>query len=486
MAALALHDTMNTPLTTPAPAPPRRLWALSLLLGLMAWGSSAARHYLLQSNAYDLGLFDQWAWLIGSGSAPISSMEQVHVLADHGAWMLYLAGGAYRILPSIHWLLASQALALSCTALPVWWLAKQAGLKPRQCWLACGIWWLQPVVFNAALFDFHPETWVMPAFALALWAEREGRPRLWFGLLLLMLGCRDGLVLITAGMAIDLAWRQRWRWSLTAGGLSASWLLMLSRWLYPLLRDGGGPKAASRMFSHLNGEPLTVLSRLDWGGGAEYLLLLCLPCIALWRRASLSTLLIGLPLVLVNLLSASASYRTLVHHYSLPLAVVAVVACIDGLRRQPQSQRGFPWMLCWATACWLALAKPWFFTGPYLTRVPQLQEVREAQALIQPKNAVLTTSYLVPQFSQRISIGFPKTKLSALPATAVWNVLLLNPNDPGWGSTRKVQKSLLIQAKDRNWSCQSWPSGLELCRAPAAAEQQRHHGNAPSGNRPTP
>ena len=109
---------------------------LSAGLGLLLWGIAAARHGLLQSNAYDLGLFDQWAWLIGSGSAPISSMEQVHVLADHGAWMLYLAGGGYRILPSIHWLLASQALALSCTALPVWWLAKQAGLGPRQCWLA--------------------------------------------------------------------------------------------------------------------------------------------------------------------------------------------------------------------------------------------------------------------------------------------------------------------------------------------------------------
>jgi len=36
----------------------------------------------------------------------------VHVLADHGAWMLYLAGGAYRMLPSLHWLLGSQALAL--------------------------------------------------------------------------------------------------------------------------------------------------------------------------------------------------------------------------------------------------------------------------------------------------------------------------------------------------------------------------------------
>ena len=162
-----------------------------LLLALSAeWaccsGASQRHGMACSSNAYDLGLFDQWAWLIGSGAAPISSMEQVHLLADHGAWMLYLAGAAYRILPSVQWLLASQALALSCTALPIWWLAKQADLSPRRCWLVCGLWWLQPVVFNAALFDFHPETWVMPAFALALWAERESR-RLWFGLLLLML-----------------------------------------------------------------------------------------------------------------------------------------------------------------------------------------------------------------------------------------------------------------------------------------------------------
>ena len=480
----------SSPSADSRPSPPKGCPPLLLVLctglGLLLWGVAATRHGLLQSNAYDLGLFDQWAWLIGSGAAPISSMEQVHVLADHGAWMLYMAGAAYRILPSLQWLLASQALALSCTALPIWRLAEQAGLSRQRCWLVCGLWWLQPVVFNAALFDFHPETWVMPAFALALWAERSHRPRLWFGLLLLMLGCRDGLVLVTAGMAIDLAFRRRWRWSLAAAGLSGGWLLMLSRWLYPLLRDGEGPKAASRMFSHLSGGAITVLSGLDWGGGAEYLLLLCLPCFVLWRRASLSTLLIGLPLVVVNLLSASASYRTLVHHYSLPLAVVAVVACIDALEQQPQPQRGFSWILCWAVACWLALAKPWFFSGPYLARIPQLQAVVEARALIQPQDAVLTTSYLVPQFSQRTSIGFPKNKLSPPHKGGPWNVLLLNPNDPGWGSSRKVQERLLTQAKDRNWSCRNWPSGLELCRAPGAATQQRRLGNAPSGNRPMP
>ncbi len=458
---------------------PGQLIAGAAGLSLVLWGLAAARHGLLQSNAYDLGLFDQWAWLIGSGVAPVSSMEQVHVLADHGAWMLYLAGGAYRIAPSIQWLLASQALALSFTAIPIWLLAQQAGLTRRRSWLICALWWLQPVVFNAALFDFHPETWVMPAFALALWAERSDRPRLWFALLLLMLGCRDGLVLITAGMAIDQAWRRRWRWSATAACLSLGWLLLLSRWLYPMLRDGEGPKAASRMFSHLSGDPFTVLHSLDWSGGAEYLVLLCLPCVALWRRASFSTLFIALPLLLVNLLSASPSYRTLVHHYSLPLAVIAVVAALDGLNQQHTTGRGFPWTLGWAVACWLALAKPWFFSGPYLQRLPFLQDAQSAIAAVQPTDAVLTTSYLVPHLSQRTTIGFPKKGAGLTLEGTPWSLLLLNPSDPGWGSTTTVQKQLLNQAKDRNWSCQTWPAGLELCRAPAAAAQRHPPDNEP-------
>ena len=183
---------------------------------------------------------------------------------------------------------------------------------------------------------------------------------------------------------------------------------------------------------------------------------------------SISTLLIGLPLVLVNLLSASASYRTLVHHYSLPLAVVAVVGCIDGLRRKAQPQREFPWMLCWTVVCWFALAKPWFFTGPYLSRLPQLQAVGAARALIHPQDAVLTTSYLVPQFSQRISVSFPKTDQDI----AAGNVLLLNPSDPGWGSSPRIQERLLTQAKARSWTCRRWLSGLELCRDPAASKHE--------------
>ena len=458
--------------------PPRQLWGLAVGLGLIGWGCSALRHGLLQSNAYDLGLFDQWVWLISQGLPPISSMEHVHMLADHGAWLLYVTGGLYRILPSVQWLLGGQALALSLTAIPIWWLAQQAGLRPRGCWLACGLWWLQPVVFNTLLFDVHPETWVMPAFGFALWAERDNRPRLWLLLLLLLLGARDGLVLVIGGMALDLALRRRWRWSAATLGLATGWLLLLSRWLYPLLRNGEGPKAVSRMFGHLLGAPLNVLQQLDWGGGLTYLLLLALPCGLLWRRRSLPVLLIGLPLVLVNLLSASPSYRTLIHHYSLPLAVLAVLGAIDGALQDAAGRRGPAWALAWASACWLALAKPWFFTGPYLQRLAQLDQARSAITRIQPDDAVLTTSFLVPQLSQRRTIAFPKRSSNHSLESGPWTALLLNPEDPGWGSKRSVQRDLLNQARDRNWSCQHWSSGLTLCQPPAA-EPPFRPGNAP-------
>ena len=463
MAALAVR-------LTPHRNPPAALWWCSAVLGFLGWGCSALRHHLLQSNAYDLGLFDQWAWLIGRGLEPVSSMEHVHVLADHGAWLLYAAGAAYGLLPGVHWLFASQAIGLSFTAIPIWWLGQQAGLTPRLCWLACALWWLQPVVFNTTLFDFHPETWVMPAFAFALWAERAERPRLWLALLLLMLGARDGLLLVIAGMAIDLGWRQRWRWCATAGGLSIGWLLILSQGLYPWLRGGSGPKAAERMFGHLGDGLFSILNSLDWGGIAFYLLILSLPLGCLWRRSSLSTLLIGSPLLLVNLLSASPSYRTLVHHYSLPLALIAVVAAIRGQLQSPSRRATAIWSLVWATACWLALAKPWFFTGPYLERQSDLGDVKNAISLIQANDSVLTTSYLVPQISHRSTIAFPKRSMS-LPLTDThWSVLLLNPKDPGWGSSEQVQRSLLNQAQANGWSCQTWPSNLSLCQRDQAQQ----------------
>ncbi|MEC9453394.1 MAG: DUF2079 domain-containing protein, partial [Cyanobacteriota bacterium] len=71
--------------------------------------------------------------------------------------------------------------------------------------------------------------------------------------------------------------------------------------------------------------------------------------------------------------------------------------------------------------------------------------------------------YLAPHLSQRIAIDFPRRKGKSLDLES-FDVLLLNPKDPGWGSSRKHQQKLLSKAKQAGWWCESWDNGLELCQ----------------------
>ncbi len=448
----------------------------SFLVFLFFWTCSALRHFLLNSNAYDLGLFDQWIWLVSKGLPPYSSMEGVHLLADHGAWVLYFAALPYKFYPSLQWLLATQAACLSFTAIPIWFVGRQAGLTGKFCWLVCLLWWLQPVVFNANLFDFHPEVWAMPALAGSYWANRANKPWIWISLLLFLLGCRDGLVLVVAGLGIEQAFRRRWAWSASAIGLALAWLAFLNRLVYPLLTGtNAGPKAAANLFPYLGNtldevlinlitKPNLLISNVDWGGGLIYLLLISIAVFPLWRNASIPVLLGSIPLVFVNLISQEAPQRTLIHHYSLPIAVIVIIAVIDGLAvkiKQPFPLKA----LAWSAVCWAALAKPWFFTGPYLARFDSVVPVYQALNSIPDSSRVITTSYLVPHLSNRANITFPRDTDRPITLENV-DVLLLNPKDPGWASSSQSQLDYLLSARKAKWNCKTWSIGLELCQRP--------------------
>ena len=468
--------------THPSGGPPGRLLALSLAVANGFWGLAALRHALLQSNSFDLGLFDQWVWLISQGLAPVSSQSaDLHLLTDHGAWLVYALAPLYALLPTLQWLLALQAFSLAFTAVPLWILARDAGLAPGVRWTVCALWWLQPVVFNTNLFDFHPEVLSMPLLAILVIAGRRQWIWVWAVLILLILGCRDGLALVTVGLGLEQLLRRRW-WLASVGlGLSLGWLALLSGWLYPLLtaRYPGVNAGASR-YSYLGDSigaialgllqhPQRILGHVDWAGAVVYLLLLALPLLPFWRRASLPTLLAALPLIAVNILSESGAQRSLVHHYSLPLAVIGVVAAIDGLASG--GERRVPWRrIAWAAACWAALAKPWFFTGPYLSRLALVPENRSALQLVRPGDAVATASYLAPHLSGRRVVLFPAAvdgDLETLERGRGINLLLLNPKEPGWASEGDLQRSLLEQARRRGWTCRIWPRGLQLCRLQA-------------------
>ena len=114
--------------------------------------------------------------------------------------------------------------------------------------------------------------------------------------------------------------------------------------------------------------------------------------------------------------------------------------------------------------CWVALAKPLYFAGPYLSRLDSINPAREAFKEITNNANVVTTSYLVPHLSQRAYIKYPNNKDDIKSDLKIFNVLLLNPLDPGWDSSSQLQKEYIRVAKKNNWECLEWENGLKLCK----------------------
>ena len=101
-----------------------------------------------------------------------------------------------------------------------------------------------------------------------------------------------------------------------------------------------------------------------------------------WRINSWPTLVSGIPLVLFNFIAENQSYRMLIHQYSLPLAAIGVIAVIDSFSINSSLKISWKY-ITWISICWFSLAKPYFYTGPYLSRLPLIKYINNRWELSQ-------------------------------------------------------------------------------------------------------
>ena len=210
-------------------------------------------------------------------------------------------------------------------------------------------------------------------------------------------------------------------------------------------------------------KPIYVLQSINLIDSIFYLLILFAPFFVFWKKISFITLTSSFPLIFSNILSESSSQRTLIHQYSLPIVLIIIISVINGIANNEKKLIHTKKRLLWMLLCWAALAKPLFFTGPYLTRLDSIKPARESFMKIPLKAKVITTSYLVPHLSQRTFIKYPNEESDIKSDLQKFNVLLLNPLDPGWDSSSELQKEYLKIAKENNWECFEWKNGLKLC-----------------------
>ncbi|MHC5937416.1 DUF2079 domain-containing protein [Nostoc sp.] len=424
---------------------------------LILFGCSSLRHELFQSNAFDLGIFDQAVYLISQGQPPISSFKGFHILGDYAAWIFYPLALLYKIYPSVYWLFGVQAAALALGALPTWHLARKAGLKENQAIAIAFVYLLYPLVFNANLFDFHPEVIAVPLLLTAVLAARLGQVG-WFCLsILLVLGCKAVLSLTVAAMGVWLLlFEKRRLYGAIALCAGVAWFMIATQVIIPFFSgaETGGVERYSYLGNSVLGiaenivfQPRVILEKAFSLNNLEYLVLLLAPVIWGLSLQGIKPLVGAIPCLALNILADYQPQKDLVHQYSipaLPFLLLAVISSFAAGRGWLQNKRA---IILWSLVAFLSLAKFTYFGGRYLESIDTWQATKQAIAQIQTKGSVYTTAEISPHLSNRKLVMFTNANSPHVDLNA-FNYVLLNVRHPGWVSSQEFAVSLVNQLKN--------------------------------------
>lgn len=422
-----LFDAANTPMDRPQPISLRdtiktiRSHFLTKWIGITAlilFFASSLRHWMLQSTGFDLGIYDQVAYLMSRGMAPISSFLGFHHMGNHTAYSFYLMAIPYRIYPSVYWLFGVQAVCLALGAFPTWLLARQAGLSVVLSSTMAATYLLHPLIFNVNMFDFHPEVMGVPVLLLTLWLARADQ-KLWFCVaLLFVLGCKDALSVTIAGMGFWLLVFEKRRFcGIFALICGVAWFFLATQWIIPSL-SGSEAAALGRYRQVLGGDsvlevalnlflkPGIVLGRIFSVDTFKYLARLFVPFIWGLSPRYMAPLVSVIPVILLNILSKNDAQRDLVHQYSLPVLPFLLLSVIDSLAHGQGLIRQRRWIIIWMLIIFSVLGKYSRYWQDYTTHLSTWQASQEALALIPPyEGKVITDNYHAPHLSHREDIN---------------------------------------------------------------------------------
>jgi uncharacterized membrane protein len=436
---------------------------------LCLFAFSSARHQLFHSGAWDLGIFDQAVYLLSQNFIPYSSfLGSIHILGDHGAFVLYPISLLYRIYPDVHWLLLIQAIALSVGAFPIFGLALQMGLRQKQAILVSGIYLVYPLTFNANLFDFHPDVIAVPFLLWAILWARLNRIVPFCLALLVIFSCKAVLSLTVVAMGV---WLVRFEHKKLLGAIAivtgSIWFVFATQVVIPIM--GGETAAVTRHIGRYNSlgtsfseilinlflKPNLIFGRIFSIDTLIYLILLILPLIWMlikgWRSLNFAPLISIIPAITMNILADDPQQRYLANQYSLPVVLflfLVVISSFSGSHTDTnKNERKWNYFLVfWAALAFFTMSRLNLFTGEYLASLDTWQATKEAIEIVKVEKeaygSILTTHEIAPHLTHRpiVNLAFTDFPIQNL---SRYNFILLNTRHPDYMSNPQFAKSLV-------------------------------------------
>ncbi|MFJ1791258.1 DUF2079 domain-containing protein [Kitasatospora griseola] len=424
-----MPSAVSTPLPPPAAAAPPPVGVLRLALArispaVLAWGLGALfaavyccvslnRYRRLDSQAYDLGIFEQAVRAYAHGRAPIVALKGpgYHLLGDHFHPILAALAPVYRLFPDARTLLVAQAVLMALAVVPVARWAGEAGGRRLGALVGClaGLSW---GVASAVGDDFHEIAFAVPMLAFAAVALGRRRPVAAVCWALPLVLVKEDLGLTVTAVAL-LAFRRapvgsRARVLAAGAALFGVAATVVTVWLVvPAFNphggfDYGGQLSAGQAAS----APWTVVLRPFWPP-LKWLLLGLLAATAGFAGLRSPLVLICAPTLAWRLLADNQHYWGVSYHYSAVLMPPLLAGLVETVTRMERRRARRTLALAALTA---VLTLPLYPLRDVVLpsawgTSERVVKIRAALARIPDGASVVATNHLAAQLAGRTDVA---------------------------------------------------------------------------------
>lgn len=205
-----------------------------------AW--SINRHLHFQTDAVDLGIFDQVIWKYSHFQAPLSTVKfgtfpGANILGDHFHPLIALLAPLYWLWGNVSMILIAQALFVAIGAWPIYQLA-QDKFKKTYFSLSLAFAYLGFIGVQTLIdYDFHEIALGLPVFAFAILYLHRRNYRKYFIFIILAIFIKEDLPLYIAMLGVYAIIRLRsYKIGLITIGLGLVGYFTITTWIIPYFK----------------------------------------------------------------------------------------------------------------------------------------------------------------------------------------------------------------------------------------------------------
>jgi uncharacterized membrane protein len=338
------------PVTVPALAPRRVLWASVAAYSVLFSFVTVTRHFTFQTHALDLGYYVQLTWNLARGRGPYVSLPEMNAWGDHFSPIMYLFVPLFWVVPGPVVLLIAQSIILALGAIPVFAIARHRLGDERPAAAFAVLYLVNPSLHGINVRDFHAAALAIPLLLAAMCFAEARRPWPFGAAVVLTLLTREDAAIPVGGLGLWVAVAGgQWIW----GGLLAcaafGFLIVETHYVLTYFRGESYAHHLER-YAHLGRSvteivatmllhPLRTLDGLLTADRILYLFVMLAPLAALPLLAP-ADLVGALPALGQNLLSRDPVIYNPRAQYQAFVLPFLVVAAIGGYARMAARRSG--------------------------------------------------------------------------------------------------------------------------------------------------